>query len=219
MKSEHTPPTKYHITFLRHGQSVGNAEGYHQGQAEFPLTEKGRAQVRALVKRWQAEKLTFDQAIASPQSRARETAEIITAVLNIPLEFDEIWMERDNGILAGLQHEEALEKYPQPEFIPTYQHIGQMGESQWELFLRGGRAIQSLIDRPPARYLVIGHGGLFNMALHAALGITPQANFQGARFRFQNSAFASLVYDPSQHNWYVHGINDRAHWQEKECYP
>ena len=33
----------HYIVFLRHGESVGNAEDRFQGQADFPLTEKGRA--------------------------------------------------------------------------------------------------------------------------------------------------------------------------------
>jgi 2,3-bisphosphoglycerate-dependent phosphoglycerate mutase len=216
MSPPDTPTPFYHITLLRHGESVGNAEGYHQGQANFPLTAKGREQARALADRWLEEGVRFDQAIASPQDRARQTAEIITQALEVPLEFDEVWMERDNGILAGLHHKEAQRKFPQPDFIPLYEPIGQRGESQWELFLRGGRAVQSLIHRPPARYLVISHGGLLNMVLYAALSINPQANFYGPRFRFQNTAFASLAYYPHRHAWVVHGINDRAHWQDEE---
>jgi broad specificity phosphatase PhoE len=45
----------YHITFLRHGESVGNVEDRFQGQADFSLTDKGRLQAQALADRWQAE--------------------------------------------------------------------------------------------------------------------------------------------------------------------
>ena len=44
----------YHVTFLRHGESVGNAEDRFQGHADFPLTEKGRTQARSLADRWLA---------------------------------------------------------------------------------------------------------------------------------------------------------------------
>ena len=56
----------YYVTFLRHGESVGNAEDRFQGHADFPLTGKGRAQARALAERWLAEGVTFDACIASP---------------------------------------------------------------------------------------------------------------------------------------------------------
>ncbi len=207
-------PALFHITLLRHGESVGNANGYHQGQADFPLTERGRAQAQALASYWLSSGVTFDQIIASPQSRARETSEIIASALGVEVEFDPLWMERDNGILAGLPHEEARLKYPQPDFISLYEPIGQTGESQWELYLRGGRAIQSILHRLPGRYLIVSHGGLLNMVMHAILGITPQANFQGPRFRFRNTAYASLIYRPSSHNWLVIGVNQCDHWND-----
>src|SRR5512137_2758890 len=93
----------FHITFLRHGESTGNAENRLQGVSDFPLSEMGRAQARALGERWQAEGLTFDTVITSPLSRARETAEILAAALTIPtLELEPLWVERDMGQRSGL---------------------------------------------------------------------------------------------------------------------
>lgn len=208
------PPSIYHIILLRHGQSVGNAQGYHQGQSDSPMTDLGKAQSRALAERWLSESVIFDQIISSTLSRARQTAEILSSILNFPLEFDAIWMERDIGKIAGLRPKEAAEKYPRPTFMHPFHPIGQSGESQWELYLRAGKALQDLLDRPPGRYLVVSHGGLLNMVLYAILGIVPQANFQGARFRFHNTAFATLSYNPNDHNWRLEGINDQAHWDD-----
>lgn len=210
------PPTRYNLTLLRHGESIGNAEGKHQGQSDFPLTEKGEAQARALADRWLHEKKNFDLIISSPLSRARSTAEILAEALNIAPEFNPLWMERDNGMLAGLRPEEAVISYPRPPFIHPYLPIGQTGESQWELYLRAGKAVQDLLHHPPGNYLIVSHGGILNMVLYAILGITPQANFYGPRFRFGNTAFATLSYNPGEHKWYVHGLNDRTHWQHDE---
>ena len=207
---------RYHLILLRHGESVGNAEGKHQGQSDFPLTEKGEAQVRALAQRWQNEKITVDLIISSPLSRALGTAQILAEILHIPLKLNPLWMERNNGVLAGLCHEEAAISYPRPQFIHPYLPIGQTGESQWELYLRAGNAVQDLLHHPPGSYLIVSHGGILNMVLYAILGITPQANFYGPRFRFGNTAFATLSYLPGEHKWYVHGINDQIHWQEFE---
>jgi 2,3-bisphosphoglycerate-dependent phosphoglycerate mutase len=144
-----TDTNSYHITFLRHGESVGNAEDRFQGHADFPLTRKGRAQARALAERWQAEAMTFDQCIASPLLRACQTAEIISKVLKIPLELDPDWMEINNGLLAGLTPEEAAQVSPRPGFITPYTRYGETGESRWEVYLRAGRAIQHILDRRP----------------------------------------------------------------------
>lgn len=203
---------EFHIILLRHGESVGNAEGYHQGQSDFPLTETGYAQAKALAAHWIAKGVVFDKVIASPQSRAKQTAEIIANALGYEIEYDPIWMERDNGVLAGLHHDVAREKYPPKNFIPLYEPIGLTGESQWELFLRAGLAIQSILSQPPGPYLIVSHGGLLNMVLKAALGIIPQANFQGPRFRFQNTAYASITYFPEIHTWHVNSLNARPHW-------
>jgi broad specificity phosphatase PhoE len=211
-----SPSLLYRITLLRHGQSTGNAGGIYQGQAEFDLTETGRLQSQALARRWVAEGRVFDLAISSPLGRARQTAEIITAALSLPLEYDELWMERHNGLLAGLDHLEAAERYPRPEFMSPYEPVGRTGESQWDLYLRAGQAVLRLLRRPLGRYLVVSHGGLLNMALYTMLGIVPQANFQGARFRFLNTAFADLVYDPAAHTWLLERLNDRAHWRDPQ---
>lgn len=213
--STHTP-TIYYITLLRHGESQGNFEGRHQGQADFPLTELGREQSKALLDRWKSEAKEFDLVISSPLARARETAEIIASGLNVLQEVDPLWMERDNGLMAGLSEEEVRETLPQPQFIHPYQAIGQTGESQWELYLRAGKAVQSLLNRPPGRYLIISHGGLLNMFFYAILGIAPQPNFHGPRFRFNNSAFATLSYHPASHRWYILGVNDHLHWIYEE---
>ncbi len=175
--SEH--PDQYHVILLRHGQSEGNANGYYQGQADFPLTETGREQATALAERWAGEEVRFHRIIASPLLRARETAEIIARRLEAPLELDPIWMEWANGRLEGMSMVEGARKVPAPGFIDPYMHIGETGESITELYLRAGRAVQMLIDRGPASYLVVAHGGILNMALKAILGITPQADFLG----------------------------------------
>lgn len=191
----------YHITFLRHGESVGNRENRFQGHADFPLTEKGRDQVRSLVKRWQTEKISFDRAISSTLLRASETAEIICKAFSIPLELDPDWKEIDNGLLAGLNEEEAAQSVPLPAVFTPYTHTGRTGESRWEVYLRAGRNLQKLVDYPPGNTLVVAHGGILNMALYAILGIPAQIAHSGARFTFNNTTFATLSYEPEHHIW------------------
>ncbi len=211
------PLPVYYIILLRHGESQGNFEGLHQGQADFPLTERGRQQARALLARWLTEDQHFDLVISSPLVRARETAEILSTGLNAALEIDPLWMERNNGLMAGLSPEEVSRTLPQPGFIHPYQPVGQTGESQWQLYLRAGTAVQSLFNHPPGRYLVVSHGGLLNMFFYAILGITPQPNFHGPRFRFNNSAFATLTYNPASHHWYILGVNDHLHAKTEDA--
>jgi broad specificity phosphatase PhoE len=210
--SNSKPDSFYRLVLLRHGQSVGNAEQRFQGQADFPLSETGRAQARALGERWKAEGRVFDQVIASPLLRARQTAEIIVEQITGSVELDPDWMEWDNGQYAGLTNKE-IEAVGRPPFVTPYTPMGQTGESRWELYLRAGQGIQKLLQRPPGRYLVVAHGGVLGMALYGILGMSLHANSQGPRFHFQNTAFATLEYDAAIHRWHVWGFNDHAHWK------
>jgi broad specificity phosphatase PhoE len=202
----------YRLTLLRHGESDGNARGVYQGRAEFDLTDQGRAQTRALAAHWQQESIEFDQIISSPQSRARQTAEIIAEKLSVPLEFNSNWQEIDNGVLAGKTLHEAAQKHPSPDFMSPFDPIGLSGESNWDLYLRAGVVVQDLVQRPPGSYLVVSHGGFLNRVLYVMLGIFPQANFRGARFHFQNTSFAVVYYAPDRHIWLFDRLNERSHW-------
>ena len=209
-----TEENVYHITLLRHGESIGNAENRMQGQSDYPLSEKGRAQARALAGRWLAEGLTFDQIIASPLLRASETAEIVAKTLNAPLELDLLWTERHAGKISGLLPDEAQALYPNGDFRNPYQPLAETGEGDWQVYLRAGQALFNLLQRPPGKYLVVSHGGTLNMTLYAILGIPPQPSFQGPRFRFQNTSFCQLRYFPARHLWRVDVIGDRSHWKD-----
>jgi len=199
------------LMFLRHGESVGNAEGYYQGQKDFQLTRRGRNQVKRLVSRWQVDGNHIDQIITSPLVRAKDTAEIISKALGCPIEVDPDWSERDMGLLSGIKWQSADEVIPKPEFFTPYENMAETGEGNWSLYLRAGRAIHHILQRPPARYLIVSHGGILNQALHVVFGMTPQASGQGVHFRFVNAAFATVHYDPSRHKWVVWGLNDFTH--------
>lgn len=208
-------PPIYEFTFLRHGESVGNAGSFYQGQHDFELTELGLAQAHALARRWQDEDRRFDSVISSPLVRAAATAEVIAGALNLPLEYDPLLLERDNGRLAGL-HRDDVDAANIAAANTLYQPVGETGESQWQLYLRAGRALSRLMQRPPARYLVVSHGGILNMLYHAILGMQPQANGQGAGFSFGNTGFGQFNYDPATDRWRVMCINDTQHLSQAE---
>lgn len=200
----------FQFVFLRHGESVGNAEARWQGQSDYPLTEAGRAQSQALAERWKSENVKFDLVISSPLIRAKETAETITSALNVLLEFDPIWLERAIGEMEGLTAEEVRQK-PRPPYTTPYDSIGGDGEGDWALYLRAGQALQALLHRPPGSYLIVSHGGLLNQLMHAIVGVPPHVDPSGVRFRFENTAFARVNYHPYQHRWAIDAVNDHSH--------
>jgi len=200
----------YSFVFLRHGESVGNAESRWQGQSNYPLTERGRAQARALAERWISEGIKFDLIVSSPLVRAKETAEIIASALNVKVEANPIWMERAIGEMEGLTAEEVRQK-PRPPYVTPYDSIGGDGEGDWALFLRAGQALHDLLHKPAGSYLIVSHGGLLNQLMHAVAGIAPHVDPSGVRFRFENTAFARVIYFPYQHRWAIDAVNDHAH--------
>jgi broad specificity phosphatase PhoE len=196
-----TETKSYDFVFLRHGESVGNAEGRFQGQGDYPLTDKGRHQAEALAERWVKDGMHLNLAITSPLARARETATVIANALKIPVEADPIWMERNAGEIAGLTRQETMERFPDAEQRTPYDAFGDSGEGDWELFLRAGTAIYQLLKRPPGSYLVVTHGGLLNKVMYAALGIPVQTHSNGPSFRFGNTGYATFKYLPGRHQW------------------
>jgi broad specificity phosphatase PhoE len=202
---------RYQITFLRHGESVGNAEGRLQGQSDFPLSKLGKAQARALARRWQAENVTFDRVITSTLTRAVQTAEIISSMLSVDMEADPLWVERNNGKISGLRQAEVKTLYPNDDSWGLYDNFAEDGEGDWELYLRAGRALHKLMRRPAGNYLVVSHGGTLNQTMYALMGIAPHPRFQGARFRFDNTGFCLTTYDPVSHTWRILGMNDHTH--------
>lgn len=200
----------YNFVFLRHGESIGNAQARWQGQSDYALTDRGRAQAYALAARWKSENVKFDLIIASPLSRAKETAEIVASAVDGKLELDPILLERHIGEMEGLTAEE-VRKRPQPPYVTPYDSIGGEGEGDWALFLRAGQALHRLLRRVPGSYLIVSHGGLLNQLMNAIIGIAPHVDPSGVRFRFENAAFARVIYYPHQHRWAIDALNDRAH--------
>jgi broad specificity phosphatase PhoE len=81
------------LILVRHGRTAANAGGLLLGRADPPLDDLGRSQAAAL-----AEVVAgATRAVSSPLRRARETA----ALLGLPVEVDERWVELDYGDFDG----------------------------------------------------------------------------------------------------------------------
>lgn len=203
-------PTHF-ITLLRHGESDGNATMVIQGQMNYALSKKGKEQISKLADRWMMEKRKFDLIITSNLRRAADSALILSQQMNVPLEIDNVWRERNVGKIQGMNWKQAEEQYSMPPHLHPYTPVGGSGESQWTLWLRAGKAVESLLVRPPGRYLVVSHGGLLNLAMYAILGIGLHGFYEGPRFSFGNAGFADLEYSPNLHRWSVRNLNDQHH--------
>lgn len=97
------------VLLVRHGESIWNADGRWQGQADPPLTERGQAQAAAAARAIG----TVDAIVTSDLERAAETGAIIARHLAIePVVVEPRLRERDAGSLSGLTRPEIHQAFP-----------------------------------------------------------------------------------------------------------
>ncbi|GGK27777.1 phosphoglycerate mutase [Deinococcus malanensis] len=195
-----------YLTLLRHGRSRADDEDVHEGRYDSPLTAVGRAQAEALSAYWQAYPPGFDRAYTSTLLRARETAQIVTDGLHVPLTPTPLLMEWDNGPLAGLSREAALARYP----IPNFRHdldvfTSEGGESQAAIRARALLALELLWQGGEERLLVVSHGGFLNTLLRELLGS------ERAWFAFSDTSFTAVRLSRGSHTALVTGVNLTPH--------
>lgn len=90
------------VYFVRHGESEGNKKKIHQGE-NVPLSKIGKVQAEAVAKR--LKNLGIDIIYSSPYLRAKQTAEIISKELKLPIEYWEQLKElRRPTDLEGLKY-------------------------------------------------------------------------------------------------------------------
>lgn len=168
-------PTR--VLLVRHGQSVWNATGRWQGQADPPLTDLGRWQARAAARSLG----TVDAVFASDLQRATETAVIIAGEIGVgPVVLDEGLRERDAGEWSGLTRVEIEEQWPGYLETPADEHTG-FGPSSaprrppsWEpddvVLARAVAALHRVREAVgDGEVIAVTHGGLIYV-LEAELG-------------------------------------------------
>jgi len=198
--------SRYEFTFLRHGESVGNRDGLVQGQHDFPLSPEGERQIEQLRAEWRSESRRFDAVITSPLQRARQSAEILQSAFQTALHLEPLWMERHRGRMQGSPRQEAHKHEPAPGTVSQFFRYGDTGESDWQLSLRAGRALQSLFVHPPGRYLVVSHGGILNKLLHLIFGFKDGHRFY---FHLSNAGSCEIEYNLEDHRWYLRSMDAR----------
>jgi broad specificity phosphatase PhoE len=195
--------TLHFITLLRHGESEGNRAGVLQGQYDYPLSQLGTHQAKALACDWKSNSIKYDLIISSPLTRASQTAEIISTYLKVPIEFEPAWMERNYGRLQGTRLADIETPGRRIDYLEPYFQFGENGENLAELYQRANMALQNLITLPDGEYLVVSHGGILNQAVRVAMHIDPENQETIPPFLFGNLGYAQLLYDSRNRQWGV----------------
>ena len=118
------------LTLIRHGQTDWNKQHLMQGSSDIPLNDVGRKQAVETGRRLRELNLGFEILVASPLSRALETAQIVGKELG--LEVVETYtglIERHYGDAEGLDI--SVEARAEPDAF--YDGV----ESERSVYVRG----------------------------------------------------------------------------------
>jgi broad specificity phosphatase PhoE len=154
------------LLLVRHGESTYNAEGRLQGQADPPLTPRGRAEAEALAQ--VLDGIAPARVISSDLIRARETA----ALLGHP---DAPTDARLREIDVGEWQGRALSELP-PGPEPSWRGgplVPPGGEAWPEMVVRVGVVVDELLAAG-GPWLVIAHGGVVRAAITHLTGADAQ---------------------------------------------
>jgi broad specificity phosphatase PhoE len=202
----------FELTLLRHGESVGVQSNKLQGHLDLPLTNKGREQIHTLANYWLNNRQTFQKIIYSPLKRAKETAEIIASVLNIQAIFeDEIWIEREFGIGEGMDLQTIADWYKSKPYPTSFEPIYESGETEWQVHVRAGKAIEQLMQSKEENCLVVSHGNAINAALHMIIGVLPYGRSLPIELALCIGCYAKVAYRSETGRWSLVSFNDRSH--------
>ncbi|MHC1560656.1 histidine phosphatase family protein [Actinomycetospora sp. C-140] len=153
------------LTLVRHGQSEANARGVMCGRSDPPLTETGRRQAGALA----AGLPRPTRLVSSPLARARETASLFAA--DVDVEVDTRWTEMDYGELDG-QPMTALDGDAWRAWRSDPEHVPAGGESLAAVRARVAAACTDLVaEAATGEVVVVSHVSPIKAAISWALGV------------------------------------------------
>lgn len=157
------------LVLSRHGQTEWNAVGRRQGQLDSPLTPVGVITAERLAASLVG--LGIDGIITSPLGRARQTAEVFAAVVNVEITVVDALREIDHGVMAGLSSEQIAARFPiewgaREQDRCHWQFPG--GESYEQGDRRAVRALAT-IARPGVQPATSGHARMIGRMLRRHL--------------------------------------------------
>jgi broad specificity phosphatase PhoE len=193
------------VHWARHGENVANlSRTFSYRVFDGDLTDRGIAQASRLASTLRAADRRYGLLVCSPLRRARQSAEIVSAGLRLPVHAElEDLREVNVGDLDGRNDAGSWRVY---EATLTQWRSGQLGrrfpggESGHELAARIGRALRSVAAQAgPEDAIVIAHGASIRAALPLLTG-QPDPGFDlatGAVARFTVTPSIALASWPA----------------------
>ncbi len=167
------------ILLVRHCQSQANAAGRLEGKGDSPLSEAGREQARRVAAFIAAQGIGPATLIASPQSRARATAEAIAALCGWTPSHDHRIRECEFGWMEDMSYADVGKHMAQNQLTALDASV-HGGESRDAIAERFWEALSEVLAATEGPLVAVTHG----YAIHAlveqrfghALGLAAIAN-------------------------------------------
>lgn len=162
--------TRRAFWFLRHGETDWNARGLSQGNVDIPLNAIGVAQAAAAAEMLRSRGIR--SIVASPLSRAHDTAMTVAAAVGRDVALDEELREVAFGVQEGQPMAQWFDDWVDGAFTP------EGAEPFMDLRARAVRAINRAQERE-SPLLVVAHGALFRAA-RAEMNLPPNVRTPNA---------------------------------------
>lgn len=183
-----------YLYLVRHGQSTGNERQLFFGANDHPLTKLGREQARQAAEK--LKEVQFTRCVASPLSRAWDTAMICTEGRFVVPEACPAIAEQDMGELEGLTWGAAEARFGD--------HIGALltdwfhtpppgGEDPALMLLRVGACVDELVLRGQDTLVVAHNGSLSLILLH--LGLAKESDMFSKAWTFRHGCYTAIRVD------------------------
>lgn len=199
------------IFLVRHGETPLTPMKKFSGDGPLDphLTEEGLAQAE-LVAAAIAE-LNPEVIIASPLNRTRQTAEAISKVTGLPINFDGIWIECSFGIWDGMSIEEVKARYPADyqAWLSSTAFAPPGGESYDAVSIRIDEALEQIVSMYPSqRVAVVTHNGTIKTAAKLVIDSPAESIFH---IDVSPCSITTISIWPSDGLRALRSLNEQAH--------
>ena len=183
-----------YLYLVRHGQSVGNEKQLFFGSKDYPLTPLGREQAKQAADKLR--EAPFTRCVASPLSRAWDTALICAEGRGMSPEPAPALREQDMGAMEGLTWGAAEARFGG--------HIGALladwfhttppeGEPPSHMLRRVAGCVDILLDRGEDT-LVVAHNGSLSLILYH-LGLAGEQDLLRPDWFFRHGTYSAVRAD------------------------
>lgn len=160
------------IYFVRHGQTEWNAVQRMQGRWNSDLNDVGRRQAEESGRLLGS--LGVEALYSSTLDRARQTAEIISGHVELPIAYDERIVEWDCGEWSGHLRTEIIERWPAEWAafrVDLFHYRGPGCENYPDMFERARPFVEEVLAVEASTIAVISHGMIGKVMISMLLGL------------------------------------------------